>query len=131
MTDLYWFLLGVLAVWRVTLLFNAEDGPWDIMVRFRRFVGNRFWGKLLDCFSCLTVWVAAPAAWLLGAGWKERVFLWLALSAGAILIERLTHRQEPVAPAIYHEDEEVPYGMLRKPESTTQPDSNPPGPSAP
>jgi hypothetical protein len=122
MSDFYWFVLGVLAVWRVTHLLNAEDGPWNLMVRLRQSVGHGLGGKLLDCFSCASVWVAAPAAWLLGVGWKQRLFLWLALSAGTILLERLTHREDP---AVYYEEPEVRHGMLRQPEKTTQPD--PPG----
>ena len=58
----YWLVVGMLAVWRVTHLLQAEDGPWDVVVRLRQAVGNGFWGKLLDCFHCLSVWIAAPAS---------------------------------------------------------------------
>src|SRR5437016_2834288 len=30
------FLLAALAVWRVTHMLVREDGPWEILVRFRR-----------------------------------------------------------------------------------------------
>jgi hypothetical protein len=103
----YWLALGILAVWRITHLLNAEDGPWDLLVRFRRLAGNGFWGALLDCFYCLSLWIAAPFACWLGSGWKERILLWPALSAGAILAERLTSRRgdEP-PPAAYYEEPE-------------------------
>jgi hypothetical protein len=91
----YWFVLGVLAVWRVTHLLSAEDGPWDVVIRLRRRAGTGFWGTLLDCFYCLSLWIAAPFAVLLGGGWTERLLLWPALSAGAILLERVTSRGEP------------------------------------
>ena len=91
--DVYRFVLGVLAVWRVTHLLYAEDGPWDTIVRVRRLAGAGFWGRLLDCFYCLSLWIAAPLAVLLGSGWAERLLLWPALSAGAILIERVTSRE--------------------------------------
>lgn len=90
--DVYRFVLGVLAVWRVTHLLYAEDGPWDTIVRVRRLAGAGFWGRLLDCFYCLSLWIAAPLAVLLGSGWAERLLLWPALSAGAILIERVTSK---------------------------------------
>src|SRR5581483_3743261 len=83
-------IVGILAVWRLTHLLQAEDGPWELSYRLRRAVGQGFWGKLLDCFYCLSLWAAAPAAWLLGNVWRERILLWLALSGGAILLERAT-----------------------------------------
>ena len=104
----YWLVLGVLGVWRVTHLLNAEDGPWDLLVRLRRRAGNGFWGSLLDCSYCLSLWLAVPFALLLGAGWKERLLLWLALSVAACLLERATARPETPAstPTYYVEDEE-------------------------
>jgi hypothetical protein len=114
--DFYWLILGVLAVWRVTHLLQAEDGPGDLVVRLRRAAGPGFWGKLLDCFHCLSLWVAAPPALLLGRGWKERLFLWLAFSGGAILLEQLTRREQPSPTALYYEDKENDHVLLRKPE---------------
>lgn len=91
-------LLGVLGVWRITHLLNAEDGPAGLLARLRRVVGDGLLGELLDCFYCLSLWVAIPLAWVLGEGWRERLVLWPALSAGAILIERLIPRDVgPVA----------------------------------
>lgn len=112
--DIYWLMLGVLAVWRVTHLLQAEDGPWELVARLRRRAGQGFWGKLLDCFNCLSLWVALLPAWLIGSGWKERLFLWLALSGGAILLERLTRREPASPPAIYYEDPEAAYDLLRE-----------------
>jgi hypothetical protein len=112
----YWLLIGTLAVWRVTHLLQAEDGPWDLVVRLRQAVGNGFWGRLLDCFHCLSVWIAAPAAWLLAQEWTERFFLWLALSGGAALLEQLTRQEAPSPPALYYEDKETDDVMLREPE---------------
>lgn len=110
----YWFILGVLCVWRITHLLAAEDGPGRIFVRVRRLAGSGFWGELLDCFYCLSFWVAAPFAWLLGNGWKERLLLWPALSGAAILLERLT---APAAPAFAEDSlEETHDELLRKDE---------------
>jgi hypothetical protein len=88
----YQLVVGVLVVWRITHLLFAEDGPWDVVIRLRRQAGAGFWGKLLDCFNCSSLWIAAPFALLLGSGWTERLLLWPALSAGAILLERVTSR---------------------------------------
>lgn len=97
----YWLLLGILVVWRITHLLYAEDGPWDVLARAREVLGRRLLGGLLDCFYCLSLWIALPVAWLLGSDLEHRLLLWPALSAGAILIERVTHRDEaPPAPFV-------------------------------
>jgi hypothetical protein len=111
----YWLVLGALTVWRITYFLQAEDGPWDIVIRVRQFVGEGFWGKLLDCFYCLSVWIAVPIAYLVGQSWLERALLWPSLSAAAILLERVTNRAPGVPPALFAEDpgEERDNGMLR------------------
>lgn len=109
----YWLVLGVLTVWRITHLLTAEDGPWEIFVRFRRWVGNGFWGEVLDCFHCLSLWISAPLALGLGHGIKDRLLLWPALSAGAILLERITSKA-PTPPAAYYFEEEKTPGEDRE-----------------
>ena len=37
----YDLILGILGVWRITHLLQAEDGPWDLVVQLRRALGNR------------------------------------------------------------------------------------------
>jgi hypothetical protein len=117
----YWLVLGILCVWRVTHLLNAEDGPWDVVVRLRRHAGKGFWGELMDCFYCLSLWVAAPLAVALGSGVQERLLLWPALSAGAILLERLTAGRPAAIQGVYFEDRENA-NLLR--EQQTQPGRN-------
>ena len=109
-----------LAVWRVTHLLWGEDGPADIFVRLRRALGNGFFGRLLDCFYCLSLWVAAPFAYLSGSAWPERILLWLGFSGGAILLERATaHTPSTPPPALWHEEppqsqkEDAHHVMLR------------------
>lgn len=108
----YSFLLGTLFVWRITHLLSAEDGPWDIVVRLRRAVGEGFWGQLLDCFYCLSLWISAPLAIFLAEELGERILLWPALSAGAILLERITRQREGESPALFVEESEAKNVML-------------------
>ncbi|HEV2500934.1 MAG TPA: hypothetical protein VGY31_15295 [Terriglobia bacterium] len=115
----YWLALGTLGVWRLTHLLNAEDGPGDVLVRIRHWAGYGFWGSLLDCFYCLSLWISAPFAYMLGAGWKEKLLLWPALSGAAILLERMIPRG-PAQQAIYIEDEEE-NDVLRKEQDTVSP----------
>jgi hypothetical protein len=109
----YSFLLGTLSVWRITHLLHAEDGPWEAAVWLRRLAGDGFWGQLLDCFYCLSVWIAAPFAVLLGRKPVERLLLWTALSAGAILTNSVLGGEYGEQPALYFEDSEDGDGMLR------------------
>jgi len=97
-------ILGALTVWRITHLLQAQDGPWDIVVHFRRAAGVGFWGKLPDCFLCLNLWMAVPFAFLLGKGWWERALLWPSLSAGASLLEQATNPALRIPPAPFVED---------------------------
>lgn len=116
MNDITWLILGILAVWRVTHMLNAEDGPRDLFVLLRRFVGEGFFGNLLDCFSCLSVWVSAPASVLIATDWKEGIFFWLAMSGGAILLERFSDNESLIKPALFYEEKEIDGGLLRKSE---------------
>ncbi len=83
------FLLAALATWRVTHLLAHEDGPADIVFRFRAWLGNTFAGRLMDCFQCLSLWVAAAGALCLTLKPADWVLTWLALSGAACLLERL------------------------------------------
>jgi hypothetical protein len=100
------FILGTLAVWRITHLLAAEDGPFDLIAWVRRKAGSGFFGKLLDCFYCLSIWVAVPFALLWVKPWKQRVLFWLALSAAAILVNRVIDRIAPEQPIFFEEPEE-------------------------
>lgn len=88
------FVLAVLATWRVTHLLANEDGPADIIVRFRASLGQSIVGKMMDCFQCLSLWVAALAALFISRHLLEWLFCWVAISGGACLLERMG--QEPV-----------------------------------
>jgi hypothetical protein len=102
----YALVIGILVVWRLAHLLYAEDGPWGATVRLRRAAGEGFWASLLDCFYCLTMWLALPFAVILGDGLTERVLLWPALSGGAIILERMTAKEEIFPQPSYTEDKE-------------------------
>jgi hypothetical protein len=91
------FILAALATWRVTHLLAEEDGPADLIVRLRAWLGDRFAGRLMDCFMCLSLWVAALAAVAVTQKPLDWLLAWLALSGAACLLERLG--REPVVVA--------------------------------
>ncbi len=106
MTPFYLLVLGVLVTWRVTHLLGSENGPWNVFEKLRRWAGIGMWGELLSCFYCLSLWIAAPFAVILTSGWRYRLMLWPALSAGAILLERFASRGEPAAPIVLQDSED-------------------------
>src|SRR5579862_2115301 len=84
------FILSALAVWRITHLFASEDGPWDVIARIRVALGNSVVGKAMDCFGCLSIWIAIPLAFVVSRRVSDAVVIWLALSGAAFLLERAT-----------------------------------------
>jgi hypothetical protein len=83
------FLILALAVWRVTHLIQAEDGPWDVIFKIRKWVGNGFVGSLMDCFYCLSIWVAIPFSIFVGKSVGDFICYSLALSGAAIFMQRI------------------------------------------
>jgi hypothetical protein len=93
----FWFrfVLAVLATWRVTHVLANEDGPADLIVRLRSRLGDSLAGQMMDCFNCLSLWIAAPAAIFVTRSPLDWLFAWLAVSGAACLLQRFG--QEPVA----------------------------------
>lgn len=92
--DLFYFILLSLAVWRLTHLLGKEDGPFDIVFLLRKRAGTGFFGKLLDCFYCLSLWIALPLGIWQGDGWWGKLLYWLALSGAACLLEQATSNKK-------------------------------------
>ena len=105
-------VLAVLATWRLTHLLAREDGPADLVMRLRARLGAGWLGRLMDCFNCASLWVAAPMAWWLGTSLGDGIVLWLALSGAVCLLERVSADKlviEPLDPRAQGEAD----GMLR------------------
>lgn len=93
------YLILALATWRLSNLLVNEDGPANIFVQTRAFVGvqeyedkqNNAIAGIFACIWCMSVWVGA----LFGMGWLAwgDAVLWvalpLALSTVAIAIDRV------------------------------------------
>jgi len=101
------FALAVLATWRVTHLLASENGPADLVVRFRARLGQGLLGNLMDCFQCLSLWIAVPAALYVSRGLLDWLFTWLALSAAACLLERLGSDSAVIEPIARSEEGDV------------------------
>jgi hypothetical protein len=107
------FVLSVLTTWRISHLLVSEDGPWEIMARLRQWLGASAIGRLMDCFGCISIWVAAPISFFIFRRLPELFVCWLALSGAAFLLERM-HPEPLVIERISDTSKEDPtHGMLR------------------
>ena len=100
----FYFIVSALAVWRLTHLLGKEDGPFDIIFLIRKKAGTGFFATLLDCFYCLSIWVALPFGLWLGLNWWEKILTWLALSGAACLLEQATTKSDFHDKDGHHED---------------------------
>jgi hypothetical protein len=91
-------VLAALATWRLTHLLAREDGPANVIAWGRAALGSGLWGRMFDCFHCLSLWVAVPIAWWVTTTPLEAVMVWLALSGAACLCERLGQPEVVVQP---------------------------------
>ena len=104
-----WMCAGILAVWRITHLLALEDGPFDVVLRLRRALGDSMLGRMMDCFYCLSLWVALAVVALLQtllslpSPWAA-LLMWPALSGGAVLLERVTQRDDAPIEHVNKED---------------------------
>lgn len=97
------FLAATLAVWRVAHLLAFEDGLFAAIGQLRHALERRggHWAQLTNCFNCLSLWAAAPCVFWLADHAVDRLLLWPALSAGAVLLEKASGRAD------YVEDPEI------------------------
>lgn len=93
------YLILALATWRLSNLLVNEDGPADMFLYLRSFVGVREFADeqpnavagAFTCIWCMSVWVGA----LFGMGWLTwgEPVMWLALplalSAVAIVMDKV------------------------------------------
>lgn len=88
--DFFLLVVTSLVCWRVTHLFNKEDGPFEVIYRLRKLAGAGFFGSLLDCFYCLSLWTALPLGIWLGQDCWQKILFWWAISGAACLLEQAT-----------------------------------------
>lgn len=83
---------------------GQEDRPFEIIFLLRKKAGAGFFGSLLDCFYCLSIWIALPFAFWIGTNRKEIFLFWLALSGAACLLEQATAKNNNHHSPGYSED---------------------------
>ena len=95
-------VIYILAVWRIANLFVNERGPFDLFLKIRSVAGithdengfaleipETFFGQLLSCVWCSSIWIALfiTVLWFVSSEWALRFAVILALSGGAVLLE--------------------------------------------
>jgi hypothetical protein len=84
-----------------------------MIVRFRARLGSGQAGKLMDCFDCLSFWVAAPVTLLICRKRSDRLLACLALSGAACLLERALQEPVIIQPISQASEGGTDIGMLR------------------
>lgn len=107
------FVIAVLAIWRITHLLAKEDGPAYIIARFRSMLGDGLLGQLMDCFKCMSMWIAAPTALLIFQRPTDRILGWLAMSGAACLLEQIGQQPIIIQPISQTEEGGTGNGLLR------------------
>jgi hypothetical protein len=82
------FVLSALAVWRVTALIAYESGPFRIVDRLRGRMVALGLERLVGCFHCLAVWVAAGVVLVVYDLTWWSLLLWPAVSGAVSIVER-------------------------------------------
>lgn len=95
-------VLLALACWRLSSLFVREDGPFDILAKFRYFIGVEFdefsrpkprnvIAGIFSCVWCMSVWIGGVLAIFSAYSANIHTFLLvaLALSSAAIVVDSL------------------------------------------
>ena len=106
-------VLGVLATWRVAHLLASEDGPAALVARLRLWLAASPAGRWLDCFGCVSLWVAVPFAVYVTGVTADTAVSWLALGGGAFLLERLGPAPLVVEHLADSQGMETDHGMLQ------------------
>ncbi|HKR04937.1 MAG TPA: DUF1360 domain-containing protein [Bacteroidia bacterium] len=92
MSSIEKYFILVIVVWRLTHLISLEDGPFDLIIKLRKAFGNSFFGKLMDCFYCLSIWIGFGIAFFTGKSLEEIILLTLYYSGASLIVEKLTNK---------------------------------------
>lgn len=94
-------LVAALATWRLAHLLSLEDGPFGLVLWLRQRAGSGLLGQAMDCFYCISLWLAAPLALYgvpggtsgLMAAPLHWLLAWWAVAGAAGLLHKATHRE--------------------------------------
>src|SRR5947208_4834105 len=89
------FIIICFCVYRVSHLISQEDGPFEIIFKFRKLLGKSWLGKLMDCFYCISIWFALFFTFIFVKDEIGKIVLEsFAISGAAIAIHKITLKQD-------------------------------------
>jgi hypothetical protein len=83
-----WFVICWLSVWRLTMLFCYEAGPFDIFSLMRVGFARVGLHRLISCFHCMSFWVSTAVVLTVYELHARSILLVLAIAGAASLTER-------------------------------------------
>lgn len=90
------FLVSALAVYYAADAISQRDGPAGVFARLRARWDTGYLGKGVRCIICVSAWAALPVTIGLGVlGYADPwawPIVWLGLSGGAVLIDKVWKR---------------------------------------
>jgi hypothetical protein len=94
MSSEYLFIFSF-CVYRISFLLSEEDGPFGLVIKFRKLLGKSWLGKLMDCFYCTSIWISFLLVFIFVKGeLMTLVMESFATSGAAIAIHKLTSKSE-------------------------------------
>ena len=83
-------LLATTAVYRVSRMIVAEEGPGRIFELLRRATADdtHWLHDGIRCPLCVSFWLSLPAAVMIASSWQEIILLWLGVAGLVTLIYR-------------------------------------------
>lgn len=86
-------ILCIAACYMLTHILVHQDGPSNLIIRFRQWASKSSWSPL-HCLRCSSVWTAVPFAIYLSSSWQMFIIYWFAISAGVVLLAAVVDKLE-------------------------------------
>ena len=85
----FWFVVSIMATYRVANLVSQEDGPFDVFSTIRERLGQTTWvGRGMSCLLCVSWWLAVLPAVIVASDWREFALLWPGIAGGVLMLKK-------------------------------------------
>jgi hypothetical protein len=96
--DLKVILLTSIVLWRVCYFIVVENGPFDLMYRFRKKFSFVLLGNVFECFYCMSFWISWGVSIYMYDGASTVFFNCLLLSGVVSLLYKFSQFTEKILP---------------------------------
>lgn len=89
---------ATMATYRLALMVIAEEGPFLIFVRWRKYLDTYYWDSWIkvgfSCILCLSFWISWIVVLLVPfARWQDYVLQSLTVSCGCVMLNKIMTRE--------------------------------------